>query len=262
MNNRVISLITDFGTKDGYAGVMKGVILNINPQAILVDISHDVSPQDTSEAAFVLKNSYAYFPKDSIHLVVVDPGVGGKRKAILVDAGEHLFVGPDNGVFTHIYDCEKVDKVIELTNERYFLPNRSRTFHGRDIFAPVVAYLSMGLSPNTFGDECNDLITIENPQPVLEGGVIRGIVFHIDSFGNIITNIPEVLFRQSVGEGRYSIIAGEETIKAVKDSYSEVDDGEVLAIFGSSGYLEIAVRNQNGQERLRLNKGDEIRIIY
>ena len=262
MDRDIITLITDFGTKDGYVGTMKGVILTINPQVRLIDITHEISPQDIFEAGFVLKNSYKYFPKHSIHLVVVDPGVGGKRKALLVDTEDYLFIGPDNGVFSFMYECENINRIIELTKSNFFLPDKSSTFHGRDIFAPVAAHLSLGISLENFGDVCNDIVTIDIPKPEITKGVITGVVLHIDNFGNLITNISKGLFRELIGEGSYKIFAGNKVIGQLKKSYSEVKEGEVLAIFGSAGYLEISAREQNVQKELNMSKGSEIKVIY
>ena len=262
MDRRIITLITDFGSKDGYVGTMKGVILTINPQVSLIDITHEVSPQDIFEAGFVLQNSYKFFPRHSIHLVVVDPGVGGERKALLIDTEDHLFIGPDNGVFTLIYECENINRIIELTKSNFFLPDKSSTFHGRDIFAPVAAHLSRGISVEDFGDVCNEIVTIDIPKPEITEGAITGVVLHIDNFGNLITNISEGLFRALIGEGSYKIMAGNKVTVGLKVSYSEVKKGEVLAIFGSAGYLEISAREQNAQKKLKMNKGSEIKVIY
>jgi len=262
MGRGVITLITDFGTRDGYAGIIKGVILKINPQVRLVDITHEVSPQDIFEAGFILKNSYRYFPNMSIHLVVVDPGVGSRRRAILVETDNHFFIGPDNGVFTFIYEFERIKKIIELTNKRYFLPYISNTFHGRDIFAPAAAYLSKGTSLEDLGEICDDVVRFDIPRPETERGIIKGVVLHVDRFGNLISNIPEVLFRELVGKGRYEISIGGEVLEDIKGSYSEVKEGQALAVFGSSGYLEISVRGQNAREKLKLNKGNEVKVVY
>lgn len=262
MDRGVISLITDFGTRDGYAGVIKGVILKINPQVRLVDITHEVSPQDIFEAGFILKNSFKYFPNRSIHLVVVDPGVGSKRRAILVEAGDYFFIGPDNGVFTFIYESERVKRIVELTNKRYFLPHISKTFHGRDIFAPAAAYLSNGVPLEDLGEICNDVVRFDIPEPETERGIIKGVILHVDRFGNLISNISEVLFRELVGKGMHEISIGGEVLGDIKGSYSEVIEGQALALFGSSGYLEISVRSQNAQEKLKVNRGSKIKVVY
>lgn len=262
MDRGVITLITDFGIRDGYVGAMKGVILKINPQVRLVDITHEVSPQDIFEAGFILKNSYRYFPDGSIHLVVVDPGVGSKRRAILVEAGDHFFIGPDNGVFTFIYELERIKKIVELTNKKYFLPHISNTFHGRDIFAPAAAYLSKGIPLEDLGEICNDVVRFDIPEPETERGIIKGVILHVDRFGNLISNIPEVLFRELVGKGMHEISIGGEVLGDIKGSYSEVKEEQALALFGSSGYLEISVRGQDAREKLKVNKGSEIKVVY
>jgi len=256
----IITFISDFGTRDGYAGVMKGVILGINPEVRLVDITHEISPQDIFEAALVLKNSYSFFPNSSIHLVIVDPGVGSERKPILVETDNHFFVGPDNGVFGFIYEVETIKRVVELTNKRYFLPKISDTFHGRDIFAAVAAYLSLGTSLDDLGERHNDVVRIDIPKPEIEKEMIKGIFFHIDRFGNLVSNIPEALFKEFVQDGKYEISFGGEKVERVCKSYLEVGKGGVLAVFGSFGYLEISVRDQSAQAKLRLCKGSEVKI--
>ncbi|MDY6856314.1 MAG: SAM-dependent chlorinase/fluorinase [Thermodesulfobacteriota bacterium] len=261
MRRSIITFITDFGTKDGYVGVMKGVILKINPDVRFIDISHEISAQDILEASFVLKNSYDYFPDRSIHLVVVDPGVGSKRQAVAIEGENHFFIGPDNGVFSFIYEIGRIRRVVRLNNNRYFLSNISNTFHGRDIFAPVAAYLSLGTPLEDFGPVCKDLIQVSLPQPEVEEGIITGTIIHIDRFGNLISNISEVLFTESIGRDKYTIWIGDQMIDEVQDSYCEVKQGEILAIFGSSGYLEISKRDQNAKALLGLNKGSEIRIL-
>jgi S-adenosylmethionine hydrolase len=262
MKRAVITFITDFGTKDGYAGVMKGVILKINPEVRFVDISHEISPQDILEAGLVLKNSYNYFPDRSIHLVVVDPGVGSKRRAVAIEGENHFFIGPDNGVFTFIYGVDRIRRVVELENNRYFLSNISNTFHGRDIFAPVAAHLSLGTPLENFGSICKDFIKVDLPEPEIEEGIINGIIIHMDRFGNLISNIHEALFTESIGSGTYRILIGDQMIEEVQDSYSGVKEGEILAIFGSSGYLEISKRDQNAKKMLGLDKGSEIKVLF
>ena len=262
VSKRIITLITDFGMRDGYVGIMKGVILHINPDAVLVDVTHDVPPHDILAACFVLENSYWVFPPGSINLVVVDPGVGSNRRAILIEAGNHFFIGPDNGIFTRIYELEGIEKAVHLTNKRYFLPHRSNTFHGRDIFSPVAAYLSLGTSPEDFGDLFNDPVTIDIPRPELKRGMIKGMVSHVDSFGNLISNISQELFSESIGRERHKILVGDNVIDGIQESYSSVMEGEILAIFGSSGYLEISVREKSARETLGLGRGCEVIVIH
>ncbi len=257
----IITLLTDFGTKDWYVGAMKGVILGINPEAKIVDISHQIPPQDTQTASFLLSNSYHYFPRGSIHLVVVDPSVGGERRPILVETKSHLFVGPDNGIFTEIYRKRDFQRVIHLKNEKYFLSHQSSTFHGRDIFAPVAAHLSLGLKPEEFGLEIGDPIAIEASEPKIREGKLAGRVIYIDFFGNIITNISQHLFSQWVGDGNFEILIGKEKISELSSFYAEGEEGRTLALFSSQGLLEIALRNAKAQKILGVEKGDQIFII-
>ncbi|MFH2013181.1 MAG: SAM-dependent chlorinase/fluorinase [Pseudomonadota bacterium] len=263
MERGVITLITDFGTKDSYTGVLKGVILGINPMVRLVDITHEISPQDIFEAGFILNNSYKFFPEGTIHLVVVDPGVGSKRKAILMKAGDYLFIGPDNGAFSFIYESERIDKIVELINNKYFLPFISNTFQGRDIFAPAAAYLSRGTPLEDFGESCNEVVKFDIPKPEIKKGEINGVVLHVDRFGNLISNIPEVLFRKLVGKGKHEVSIGGKALGNIKVSYSEVkEEEEAVALFGSTGYLEVSVRDQDARERPNLNKGNIIKVVH
>lgn len=257
---RIITLTTDFGDKSGYAGIMKGVILSISPACRIVDISHHVAPQDREEAAFVLKNAYPFFPPESIHLVVVDPGVGSERKPILVEAGSHRFVGPDNGVLSFALTAEGPAKVWEITNAHYFLPRVSATFHGRDIFAPVAAHLSLGVPAHDLGVELKDCVRLEAAEPVVDQGVITGRAVCTDHFGNVISNIPDTLFREVVADKPFRITIGETAIEAISPAYAAAREGEVIALFGSSRQLEIAVRNGNCEKTLRIGKGAEITV--
>ncbi len=262
MSRGVITLITDFGTQDGYVGTMKGVMLKISPEVRLVDITHEIPPRDIFHAGFVLRNSYRYFPDGSIHLAVVDPGVGSKRKAILVKTDNHFFIGPDNGVFTFVYESEEIRRVVQLTEKRYFLSDVSNTFHGRDIFAPVAAHLSLGVPLEDLGDPCNDVVRIDIPKPDIKRDGVKGILFYVDRFGNLVSNIREGLLPESNLRRRCKVLVGEEVIDGIKESYSEVNEGETLALFGSSGYLEISVRDRNARERLGLGKGTDVEVVY
>lgn len=262
MSRGVITLITDFGTQDGYVGTMKGVMLKTSPEVRLVDITHEIPPQDVFRAGFVLRNSYRYFPDGSIHLVVVDPGVGSKRRAILVKTDNHFFIGPDNGVFTFVYESEEIRTVVQLTEKRYFLSDVSNTFHGRDIFAPVAAHLSLGVPLEDLGEPCNDVVRIDIPKPDIKRDGVKGILFYVDRFGNLVSNIREGLLAESSLRRRCKVFVGEEVIDGIKESYSEVNEGETLALFGSSGYLEISVRDRNARERLGLCKGTDVEVVY
>lgn len=244
----IITLLTDFGLEDNFVGVMKGVILGINPVARIVDITHNVRPQDIMSAAFLLKGSYKYFPKGTIHLVVVDPGVGSKRKAIIVKTEDYIFVGPDNGVLSLALDECKIKKIIHITNVNYFLKPVSDTFHGRDVFAPVTGYLAKGIQLEKFGREVREYKKLDIPK--VKAG--KGQIIYIDRFGNLVTNIPKGVS----GKIQFKGIS----IDKISSSYAEVEIGRPLAIFGSFGNLEISIRNGSAKDYFRAKIGDEVRI--
>ncbi len=260
MRKPIITLLTDFGTKDQYVASLKGVILKINPGCHLVDITHQVNPQDIEEGAFILANAYSYFPKGTIHLSVVDPGVGGSRKPILLVTRNYFFVGPDNGLFTLVARRDKVKQVVVLINKKYFLSKVSRTFHGRDLFAPVAAHLSLGLKPKTFGYEISSLKELGFQEPVVKEGRLLGEILHIDAFGNVISNIDEARLFRFVQGRPFVIRAGRKSIHGLKGGYWEGKKGEPISLLGSGGFLEISVRDGNAQKILRARKGDHIWI--
>lgn len=284
----VITILTDFGIKDGYVGTMKGVILRITPHAQIVDLSEDVAPQDIFEGAFIIFSAYKYFPKGTVHLVVVDPGVGSSRRVICVKTKEYMFVAPDNGILSLVVANEPPEFIIEVTNKRYFLQEISDTFHGRDIFAPIAGHLLHGIKPEDLGNKIATIKKIDMPRPVLSpAGVLTAEIIYIDHFGNLITNIDYDTFenfkisastrpwyRNSTKDYRFdynkgdltnrklSIIIGEKGITKISKSYSEVAEGGLLAIFGSSGFLEIAANKDNAKRLLKREKGDKVVIKY
>jgi len=241
MTYPIITLLTDFGSKDHYSAAMKGVMLTINPKIRIVDISHHVSPHNIIEGAFLLRNVCAYFPPGTIHLAVVDPGVGTERKPILVKGENFFFVGPDNGIFGLIYDQLKNFSVYELTNAHFFLKPISITFQGRDIFAPVAAYLSRGISPLEMGEKINNFLKLPFPQPTLGEKEIKGNVVYIDGFGNLVTNIKENHLKKLKREP-LKIKISDEIVAGLSKNYQEAKKGAFLAIIGSSNFLEISVR--------------------
>jgi len=260
MRKPVMTLLTDFGTKEHYVASIKGVILNINPQCTLIDITHQVSPHDIQEGAFLLANSYSYFPKRTIHLSVVDPGVGGIRKPILLVTPHYFFIGPDNGLFTLVAQREKVKKVVVLTEQKYFLPELSTTFHGRDIFAPVAAHLSLGIKPHAFGYEIDSVEKLGFETSVVSEGKLLGKIIHIDTFGNLVSNIDEKIFVRGTKDHPDSIWVGKNKIHGLRKGYWEGKPGVPMALFGSSGYLEISVKKKNAQKALKVKRGDPITI--
>ena len=260
----IISLLTDFGVDDEYVGVMKGVILSINPAAVLVDISHRVEPQGILQAAYLIKSTYRFFPEKTIHVIVVDPGVGSDRAILVYEKEKHIFIAPDNGVLTLLLDETGDDNVIRIENSDYFLKPVSQTFHGRDIFAPVAAYLSRGTVIAEFGPSLDQREIIRLPVPsayITEAGTIVGSVISIDHFGNLITNIDlDMLKKYDIAEKEAVITLGEVTLKGIMSSYISVETGHPLVIKGSRGYLEIAVNKGSAQAKLNVTIGDTVRI--
>jgi S-adenosyl-L-methionine hydrolase (adenosine-forming) len=239
----MITLLTDFGTHDYFVPAVKGAIYTINPQVLVADITHEIPPHDIASAAFILAACYRDFPHDTIHLAVVDPGVGSERRAIVVQAGAFLFVGPDNGVFSYVYARESEVRVVHITRERFFRQGVSQTFHGRDLFAPVAAWLSRGLSPGALGDEIEDYHKLEIPYPSVSSGKIEGCVIHIDRFGNCITNITaDELSLERVRQSAVKMdFAGREITRFCTHFAESAGGGELFAYIGSAGYWEIAV---------------------
>jgi S-adenosylmethionine hydrolase len=260
MRNPIITLLTDFGLKDPYVASMKGVILSINPQCTLVDITHQVSPYDIKEGAFILAQAYSTFPKGTIHLSVVDPGVGSPRKPILFVTKNYFFIGPDNGLFTFALKREKLKKVIALGKMEFFLPEVSPTFHGRDLFAPVAAHLSFGIAPESFGRVIKSWNEISFPEPVLRQEKLIGEVVHIDTFGNLVCNIDYKNLLKFSKSRPFVIKIGKRTMRGLKKGYWEGKKNEPIALFGSGGFLEISVREGNAQRLLKAKKGDPIKI--
>ncbi len=251
-----ITLTTDFGLSDPYVGIMKGVILSINPQARVIDISHLIKAGSVLQAAGILQESYTFFPKGSIHVAVVDPGVGTERRLILLETEEYFFVGPDNGIFWPIIAAHPDIEVIHLTKGQYFLPNITHTFHGRDIFAPVAAHLSLGVSPRKMGHPISDPVPLKIPRPQQTGEVLSGQIIRVDHFGNLITNILQKDLDQFSGAARPVIKVGDLVIEGVSKTYADASAGEILAMIGSSDLLEIAVNLGRACDRLDLNSED------
>jgi S-adenosylmethionine hydrolase len=275
--SKTIALLTDFGTEDIYDGVMKGVIKSISPNATLIDITHSIAPQHVRQAAFALLNSYRYFPNGTIFMVVVDPGVGTARLPIAVQAGNYIFVAPDNGVLAYALSNFPNKRVYEIANTEYRLPIVSNTFHGRDIFSPAVAHLANGVPIEKLGPELGDIIQLPMPELTIQENQIDGEVMHIDRFGNIITSIGELHWIETnrlvlspifgdvksnvpIESSHARITVNDTEIFGIRVSYAESVRGDLLALVGSSSYLEIAVNQGNAAQRLNVSVGDRVQI--
>ena len=254
--------MTDFGTTDIFVGVMKGVILGINPDAKIIDITHDVEPQDVYAGAFLLSSAYRYFPPGTIHMGVIDPGVGSARRAIAVETERYYFVAPDNGLLSYALCKEKVCCAVNLTNPKYFLPQISNTFHGRDIFAPVAAHISRGVALNFLGGWITNIAQIPISTPDISESEIVGQIIYIDRFGNLITNISQELFASIRRERNFVIFVKDRQIQRIYNAYAESSAGELLGIFSSFGNLEIAINAGNTAETLGVKRGNPIKIRF
>jgi len=263
VENPVIALMTDFGEDDFFVASLKGAILKINPLAKIIDLTHRIPSFDVTAAGFILSASYMYFPAQTIFLVIVDPGVGSERRILLAKTKDYFFIAPDNGVLSLVFEEEKVEDLREVANEKYFLPDLSQTFEGRDKMAPVAAWVSQGVPCSEFGPEAKSYAELEVKKPELKGNEIIGHVLYEDKFGNLITNIPARML-ESLGEnaGKKSIdlaIKGER-ISSFVQSYSSAKRGELLFLMGSVGTIEIAAREESASEKLNAGVGDEVRI--
>lgn len=261
--NRLITLTSDFGLHDAYVAIMKGVILNITPEVRLLDITHGVSPQDVMEAAFVLKNAIPYFPDDTIHLAVVDPGVGTNRKAIALRKGRQWFVGPDNGLFSLVLNGEAPDEAVELDNPAYWLTDQpAHTFHGRDIFAPVAAHLSSGKPLSVLGTPIDSLTPLHWALPIADKQGIQGWVVHVDRFGNCVTNISRALIDEQRNGKAIKCYVGSTILNGMQATYGNIETGEPLMLFDSNELLEIAVNTGNASHLLNIRKGSPVNLVF
>jgi S-adenosylmethionine hydrolase len=252
----LVTLTTDFGLSDSYVGAMKGVILSIDPTVTIVDISHDIAPQNVQEAAYVVYAAYPYFPPDTVHIVVVDPGVGSRRRAIALRAAQACFVAPDNGVLSYVLAREGMREAVSLTNSKYHRRTVSHTFHGRDIFAPVAAHLARGVPLTELGEPLTEIVTFSLPRPqVLPDGEVVGHVLHIDRFGNLILDVKE---GDCILDGGIVLEVAGRRIQDLGRTFTDVPAGELVAYIGSSGHLEIALREGNAAQSLGIKRGDKI----
>ncbi len=261
---RIVTFTTDFGLNDPFVGIMHGVVLNIYPETAVVDISHAVSSYDVLDGAWTIAQAYLFFPPRTVHVVVVDPGVGSKRRPIIAETRDYIFVAPDNGVLSLVESREPKFSVRHITADRYFLQPVSQTFHGRDIFAPVGGWLSKGVAPAEFGPEISDYVRLALPEVKRVGtNSVCGVVLRVDKFGNLITNISErdVPALLASPSPPFRLMIAGQTISHLCHSYAEGGDNEVFAIFGSSGFLELAARQASAAEKLGAGVGTEVEIV-
>lgn len=259
MPNAIITLTTDYGTNDHLVGTLKGVILKINPEATIVDITHNVAPFDLLDGALAIGSAYSYFPPRTIHVVVVDPGVGTERRPLLVTAENQYFVAPDNGVLSLVYEREPNTVVRHVTAEHYYLQPVSKTFHGRDIFAPVAAWLSKGWQTASMGEEIEDFKRFAMPRPKAAEGTLKGIVLRVDAFGNLITNFhAEDLPESEPGNGALTLQVGNQQVTRLVSTFAQGNAGEAIAYLGSSGYVEIGVNKGNASRTLGVGRGTPV----
>ena len=256
----VIALLSDFGTRDHYAGTMKGVIINICPDATLVDITHDVPAHDVMDGALQLAAAARYFPSGTIFLAVVDPGVGSARRGIAAEAGDYRFVAPDNGVLTAVLREWAPKKIVELTERRYARPTVSRTFEGRDRFAPAAGWLAKGIQLTALGRPAPDYHHLDIPQPQADDSAVVGVVLRIDRFGNLVTNIDRRTFEAAARSGTMEVTAGGHTVGRLVATYAEIQAGEICALFGSTDHLELAGNSESAAERLQLARGAPVEV--
>jgi S-adenosyl-L-methionine hydrolase (adenosine-forming) len=255
----VIALLTDFGLRDHYVGAMKGVALGICPEATLIDITHDVPPHDILAGALELAACYKYFPAQTVFLVVVDPGVGSDRRGIAVEAGEHQFVAPDNGVLTLVLREQPAARVVELTERKYARPTVSRTFEGRDRFAPAAAWIASGVDLAALGPSAADIHRLDVPEPRVSDDAVAGEVLRVDRFGNLITNIDRRTVDRFAGHA-IELTAGPYTISSIVSTYADVARGEICALFGSTDHVEIAANGDSAAARLALGRGAAVHV--
>lgn len=260
----IITLLTDFGTRDYFVGAMKGALLSVNPEAVIVDITHEVAPHDVEEAAFTLLAAYETFPAGTVHVAVVDPGVGSARRAIAVEGAGQFFVGPDNGVFGHVYERLGHVRVFHAVEKKFFRKSVSTTFHGRDVFAPVAGALSLGVQPRKLGPEVTDFVRLPFAAPFQRNAsTLVATVIHVDRFGNCITNVaPRDLGGDASELGASLVVSGRE-ISSFRSFFADESSapGEPFAVWGSAGLLEIAVFEDSAARVLGLERGSEFDVI-
>ena len=257
----LITLTTDFGYTDPFVGIMKGVIYGINPQAQVVDLSHGIPAQNIVAAALVLRQSVRYFPPGTIHVAVVDPGVGSTRRPLLIEFEESYFIGPDNGVLSLVMEEKTPGRIIRLSNPAYQLQPTSTTFHGRDIFAPAAAYLSRGVAPEAFGETIKDFARLAWPAVIKTGTTMKGEIVYIDGFGNLFTSIGANDLKK-VREHKLRITLRDVSILGLAANYAAVEQDKYLALINSWGLLEIAVYKGSAQKCSGAMIGDKVEVTW
>ncbi|MCZ6706299.1 MAG: SAM-dependent chlorinase/fluorinase [Bacteroidetes bacterium] len=260
---RILTLTSDFGNRDGYVAAMKGVILSIAPDVIIVDISHQITPQDVMEAAHVLSSAASCYPAGTVHLVVVDPGVGTDRRCVALEQGGHFYVGPDNGIFSLILKNSVPDRIIELDRPQFWrTPEPSKTFHGRDIFASVAGHLVSGRMLDELGSTVLDIRTMHWAMPISDDQGIQGWVVHVDGFGNCITNIVRAEFEELQRGRAFKCYVGNAILDGMQMTYSDTSPGDILVLFNSDDFLEVAINRGNASSMMDIKKGTSINVIF
>lgn len=260
---RIVTLTTDFGISEHYVGAIKGVVYSVNPTALIVDICNSVNSYDLLDGALTVAQAYSYYPPNTLHVVIVDPGVGTARRPILANTGKHLFLAPDNGILSLVYEREESVSVRHVTAQHYFLQPISNTFHGRDVFAPVAGWLSKGVDVEKFGEIVTDFVRFTAPKPKPVGdNLFKGIVIKVDKFGNLVTNITPRDLPQlfTPDPPTFKILVGKAEITKMKATYADGAPGEVFGVLGSMGYLEIVTNRGSAQNTIGAGKGSEVGI--
>ena len=260
MARPIVAFLTDFGTRDHYAGTLKAVVLSVCPDATLVDIGHEIPAHDVLAGALELAACYRYFPAGTVFLTVVDPGVGSSRRGIAAETGDYRFVAPDNGVLSAVFHDTNPKRVVELTERKYARPTVSRTFEGRDRFAPAAGWLAKGIALSSLGKTITDFRLLDLPTPTVTADEVEGEVVRVDRFGNLVTNIDRRTFEHLAASGIISVKAGTQDIARVVGTYAEVPVGELCALFGSTDHLEIAVNAGDAASHLKLSRGAAVSV--
>jgi len=260
MDGGVVTILTDFGVDDPYVGIMKGVMLNINPTIRLIDLTHHIPPQNVRAGAFIMAAAYSFFPEKTVHLAIVDPGVGTERRLIAARSKKYFFVGPDNGIFSLVWNHEKPEEIVSLDNPEYWLENISSTFHGRDIMAPVAAYISKGVELSKFGESYTPVGKLPWSPVIIEHGKIRGEIIYIDRFGNLVTSIRVQDIPEDNFPDKVVIRIGKWIIRGISRTYGDASPGSLIALIGSYGYLEIAVTGGSAQEKTGLSWDEPVEV--